>query len=295
MYLLKDSISISVIVPTYNRANQLNTCLSSLFEQDYADEYEVVVVDDGSNDETRKLLQKFSRKYPNLKVIRNQENKGSYYSRNLGVSFSKGNVVAFTDSDCIVPKDWLSKIHRAFQNSEVSCIQGTHERRGKWELPIPKEQLLNHPVFRIRKALDTKNLAIRKDLFLKYKFDERLWTGGDQDLGHRLSEDQINILYDTEVSVIHNDKRSFWETICKGRSYGKDYAYYYKKRGWKSVNPKLRYPLWLLFFYYIGGFFFFLLRYRSFRGAVTSAAINFLAAFHFKKSIGQYPKQFQSL
>ena len=94
---------ISVVVPTHNRAVQLDRCLSPLFNQDYSYNYEVVVVDDASTDETQKLLKRYSKKHPNLKVVINPKNMGSYYSRNVGVSYSKGNIVAFTDSDTIVP------------------------------------------------------------------------------------------------------------------------------------------------------------------------------------------------
>ena len=280
-------IFVSVVIPTYNRASQLNACLSSLFKQDYAHEYEVVVVDDNSVDETDKVLKKFSREHPNLKVIRNPKNMGSYYSRNLAVSIAKGNIVAFTDSDCIVPSDWLYKIHNSFQNNKTSCIQGTSERKGKWELPIPKEQALDHPVFSIRKGLDARNFAIRKSLFLKYKFDTQNRFAADLDLGHRLAEDNVTISFDRQIWVTHIDPRGFWEAIEKGKTRGHAYAWLYRKQGWKGVNPKLGYPLWFLFFYYLGSFFYFLLRYRSFRGSITTAIINIASATYFKSIISR--------
>jgi len=276
---------ISVVVPTHDRAVQLDRCLSSLFNQSTQYNYEVIVVDDASTDETQKLLKRYSKKHPNLEVIINPKNMGSYYSRNVGVSYSKGNIVAFTDSDTIVPTNWLSKIHEAFQNNEILCIQGTSISKGKWELPIPKKERLNHKVFRIRKGLDTKNLAIRRDLILEYRFDERFRSGGDQDLGHRLAKDHINIMYNPDIIVTHIDMRGFWDSISKGKDWGEDYAMFHKKDGWKSVNPKLRYPIWVLIFYYIGSFFYFLLKYRSFRGSLTMATRNLVAAFNFKKIV----------
>jgi glycosyltransferase involved in cell wall biosynthesis len=212
---------------------------------------------------------------------------GSYHSRNTGVRIAQGNVVAFTDSDCIVPTNWLAKIHKAFQNEEILCLQGAHERRGKWELPIPKEQVLDHPVFSVRKGLDTRNLAIRKDLLSKYGFDVNSRFSADVDLGHRLAADHINVKFDPEIWVTHIDPRGFWEAISKGQTRGRAYAWLYKKHGWKSVNPKLGCPLWILFLYYLGSFFYFLLRYRSFRGSLTTAVINLASAAQFKKTLAQ--------
>ncbi len=285
--LVNRDIFVSVVIPTYNRASQLNTCLSSLFKQDYAYKYEVVVVDDNSNDETDKVLGKYCKKHPNLKVIRNPRNMGSYYSRNVAASIARGNVVAFTDSDCIVPTDWLNKIHKSFQEDETSCIQGTSERKGKWELPIPKEQSLDHPVFSIRKGLDARNFAIRKSLFLKYRFDTRNRFAADLDLGHRLAEDNVPVSFNPEIWVTHIDPRGFWEAIKKGKTRGQAYAWLYQKQGWKGVNPKLSYPIWFLSFYYLGGFFYFLLKYRSFRGSITTAIINLASATYFKSFVSR--------
>lgn len=279
-------VIISVVIPTYNRANQLDSCLHSLCKQNYPlRKYEVIVIDDNSNDMTPKVLGTYSEKYSNLIAIKTEENKGAYHSRNLGASISRGNVVAFTDSDCILPPDWLLKIDRAFKNREVMCVQGTFERKGKWELPVPGDEHLRHPSFQKRKGLDTKNLAIRKKLFLKYKFDEKFRNSGDQDLGHRLTEDRISISYNPDVTVTHVETRGFWELTSRGKKYGEGIAKIYKKRGWRGVSPKFKYPTPIVLLYYLGSFFYNLLRYQSFRGAIASAMISFWLVLYFKINV----------
>lgn len=273
---------ISVVIPTYDQPNELKRCLFSLFGQDYSrDSYEIIIVDDNSGDQTQRMLKEFAEKRRVLKIIRNKKNKGPYYSRNIGIQHSKGGIVALIDSDCVAPRNWLSRIEKAFQK-EVDCIQGAWESRGRWELPVPKEQILNHPVYCVRHGLDTKDLAIRRQVALKYPFIETVRTGGDQELGHRLFDNHVKVEYSSDISVIHFDTRNFWKMIQKGKNWGEGYLLLFRKWGWKGINPKLRYPLFLLVIFYAGGFFYLLAKYRSLHGALSSSIINIFAAIEFK-------------
>ncbi|MGI8820429.1 MAG: glycosyltransferase [Chthoniobacterales bacterium] len=92
---------VSVIVCSYNGANTLSTCLESLGAIDYP-HYEVVLVDDGSTDDTSQIAARF----PQVRYIR-QENHGLSHARNTGATAARGEVFAYTDSDCMADKDWL--------------------------------------------------------------------------------------------------------------------------------------------------------------------------------------------
>lgn len=280
----KDAVALSVVIPTYNRAYQLDSCLGLLFKQSYPRwKYEVIVVDDNSNDETPKVLGRYSMKYPNLKVIRNKENKGPYYSRNLGVSLSKGEIVIFTDSDCMFPSDWLLKMEKAFQDREVFCVQGTQEYRGKFAGLEAEGDLFLKMLQKLR-GLDTKNLGIRRDLILKYRFDEACKVAGDRELGQRLAIDHIEVIYDPHISVVHSPTHSVRDQISRAKEWGKSYAYIYLKYGWKGSNPRFRYPFPLLFFFYLGSFPYFLLKLRSLRGTIAFTVMLLVVCFYFKIS-----------
>ncbi len=95
----------SVVIPTYNRAHTLRQCLAALVRQDYAD-YEVIVVDDGSRDGTAAMVK---AEFPNVTYLQ-QDNRGPAAARNLGIAAAKGEVVAFTDDDCLPPPDWLARL-----------------------------------------------------------------------------------------------------------------------------------------------------------------------------------------
>ncbi|MCZ6746659.1 MAG: glycosyltransferase family A protein, partial [Acidobacteria bacterium] len=85
---------VSVIIPTYNRADYLEQALSSVFRQTFTD-YEVIVVDDGSTDHTPDVLKSYQERITSLR----QENSGAARARNRGIRLARGNWVAFLDSD----------------------------------------------------------------------------------------------------------------------------------------------------------------------------------------------------
>lgn len=93
--------SVSVIVCSYNGAKTLAACLDSLGKVDYP-EYEVILVDDGSTDNTQEI----ASRYPNVRCIR-QTNHGLSHARNTGATAAQGEVFAYTDSDCMADRDWL--------------------------------------------------------------------------------------------------------------------------------------------------------------------------------------------
>ncbi len=115
-------ISISVIIPTYNRAHLLPRCLNSVISQDYAP-FEIIVVDDGSTDLTRSLVQ---RDYPGAKLI-SQKNKGVSAARNAGINAAKCDWLAFLDSDDAWSPGKLRRQVQAIEKSPGTCIVHTDE------------------------------------------------------------------------------------------------------------------------------------------------------------------------
>ena len=94
---------VSVVIPTFNRAKVIERAVNSVLEQNFQD-FECIVIDDGSTDETESVLQEFANK---IKVIKT-ENRGVSAARNLGAVESKGIFIAFLDSDDEWKKDKLA-------------------------------------------------------------------------------------------------------------------------------------------------------------------------------------------
>jgi glycosyltransferase involved in cell wall biosynthesis len=109
---------VSVVVCTYNGGRTLEQCVRSLLALDYPD-YEVIVVDDGSTDDTRAILER----YPAVRAV-HQANRGLSAARNVGLREARGEVVAYTDSDCYADRDWLTHLVYQLQKSGADAVGG---------------------------------------------------------------------------------------------------------------------------------------------------------------------------
>ena len=108
---------VSVVIPTYNRRPILEKCLSALEDQQLVgalQDYEVVVVDDGSTDGTPSWLSEQSHRFPHVRLIE-QEHGGPAEGRNRGVDHARGDVIVFIDSDLVVTETFLATHARALQ------------------------------------------------------------------------------------------------------------------------------------------------------------------------------------
>ena len=119
--------TVSVVIPTYNRAELINRAIESVLQQTYSD-VEIIVVDDASEDETESAVKKI--KSDKLRYIRLKQNGGACKTRNMGIRAAKGNYVAFLDSDDMWKTDKLEK-QMAFlreKKAEVVACNGWYKR-----------------------------------------------------------------------------------------------------------------------------------------------------------------------
>ena len=109
---------VSVVVCSYNGAATLRECLDSLMRLDYPD-YEVILIDDGSTDDTRAI----AKDYPQV-FYHHQANHGLSVARNVGARLASGEIVAYTDSDCVADEHWLLYLVEAMRDQNVEAIGG---------------------------------------------------------------------------------------------------------------------------------------------------------------------------
>lgn len=118
-------MNISIIIPTYNRKDKLRDCLKSLSAQEYTEELnELIIVDDGSTDGTGEMVQELLASNPRIRYLY-QSNKGPAAARNLGISQSRADIVAFSDNDCVLSPSWTRDMlaaHKAYP--EAAAIGG---------------------------------------------------------------------------------------------------------------------------------------------------------------------------
>lgn len=120
-----NEVEVSVIVPARNRSEELQRCLEALTEQDFPREkFEVIVCDDGSEEDLRAIVIGFRQDGFNVHYAR-QEPKGPAAARNLGIARSRGEVVAMTDSDTLPDRAWLRKLWESLDaNPDAVAVEG---------------------------------------------------------------------------------------------------------------------------------------------------------------------------
>lgn len=103
-------IKLSIIIPVYNVEDYLDECLSSVFNQDLPfSDYEVIIINDGSKDNSESIILKYQNQFPNIVYVK-QENQGVSVARNAGLKIAKGIYISFVDSDDIIHKNSLQPI-----------------------------------------------------------------------------------------------------------------------------------------------------------------------------------------
>jgi glycosyltransferase involved in cell wall biosynthesis len=175
--------AVSVIIPTYNRAHLIGRAIQSVLDQTYQD-FEIIIVDDGSTDNTEVVLKKFQNKDERIRYIRHDKNKGGSTARNTGIKAARGRFIALLDSDDEWLPEKLQKQLEVFESSppEVGVVYTkTYHRANKKIYPFSKEEQKDGMIFQDLLNLDiskncgqTSTLLIKKECFEKVGlFDER--------------------------------------------------------------------------------------------------------------------------
>ena len=180
---------VSVIIPTYNRGWIVKEAIDSVFEQDFSD-YELIVVDDGSDDNTPTILKAYGKKI----IVLHQTNKGVSAARNHGIAAASGRLIAFLDSDDLWLPCKLSAQVKFFKDHPDAVINQTQERWIRSGVPLnPKKRhhKFSGMIFERSLALclvSPSAVMIKKSLFGTVGiFDEHLPACEDYDLWLRIS------------------------------------------------------------------------------------------------------------
>lgn len=116
----KNNVKVSVIMPIYNGAKYLSQAIESILHQTLR-EIELILVDDGSQDDSLQIALSYSRKYPNILVIP-QENKGVSAARNRGIERARGKYIGFVDSDDWIHEEMYESLYSAAQEKHLECV-----------------------------------------------------------------------------------------------------------------------------------------------------------------------------
>ncbi|MBT3517343.1 MAG: glycosyltransferase [Nitrospina sp.] len=212
-----DSPKVSVIVPTYNRADRLERALNSIVSQTCQD-FELIVVDDGSTDKTYQLMKSF----PKAQYFYIKKNSGVSKARNVGLAFAKGELICFLDSDDLWKEKKIQIQSLWLENNKDSQICYTDEiwvRNGVRVNPMNRHRKYSGDIFRHCLGLcivSPSSVMIRAKLFDEIgNFDESLPACEDYDLWLRIASKYAFHLIEEPLIIKyggHSDQlsRKYW-------------------------------------------------------------------------------------
>ena len=224
---------VSVVVPTYKRLDLLQRCLHALLTQDFALEaYEIIVVDDANDENLRQLFVQWQQEaYARNQTLRyipvRSKQHGPAIARNLGWQAARGEIIAFTDDDCIPLTNWLTMGVCAF-SSNVMAVSG-HVIVPLPDIPSDYEYSASH----LETSLFvTANCFYRRSTLLELGgFDERFtlaWRE-DSDLFFTLLERNMAWRRAPEAKVLHPIRQAPWGVSIKQQRKSMFNALLYKK------------------------------------------------------------------
>lgn len=188
--------TVSVIIPTYNRAHLVGRATQSVLNQTYKD-FELIIVDDGSTDNTKDIIREFRKKDKRIKYIRHEKNRGGSAARNTGIKATRGEYIAFQDSDDEWLSEKLEQQMKIFKNvpSKVGIVYTGFlriENSKKNYIPsswVSKKEGNIHNELLKGNFVTTQSIVTRKKCFMKAGlFDENLPRLQDWELVIRLSK-----------------------------------------------------------------------------------------------------------
>lgn len=207
---------ISVVIPNYNAADTIGKCLEAAFSSDY-ENYEVVVVDDMSDDNSVDIIKQFP-----CKLIRLDRREGTSRARNLGAHNSSGEVVFFIDADCLLQKDTLSIVNRTLSGLHPDVVIGGTYTRVPYDnrfFSIFQSVFVNHS--ETKKLVDPDYIAahaliIGADVFKKSGgFPEDFFPIiEDVEFTHRLRKSGHRLMMNPDIQVQHIFNFSFVRSLC---------------------------------------------------------------------------------
>lgn len=230
---------LSVIIPVYNDSGGLRQTLSSLVKQREAPEYEVIVVDNDSTDETPDVIEEFEAKYPDIVFGCSETDiQSSYAARNTGIEHASGEIIGFIDADVTVDETWVADVYERFHESNVDYLgcnvemyipegEDTFWARYDVAMGLPVEHYLGKKNF-----APTCALAVRGEIFdSDILFDESLVSGGDKEFGKRVHEAGSKMDYAGTIVVRHPARTSFVSQFRKAVRIGKGQMELWRKHG----------------------------------------------------------------
>jgi glycosyltransferase involved in cell wall biosynthesis len=277
---------VSVIIPVFNDNERLKICLEALENQTYPKHlYEVIVVDNASTEDVKIVVSLFEQA-----CMVYEDRPGSYAARNKGVSVAKGEILAFTDSDCIPASNWIEKgVENLLNTPNCGLVAGKIDfffRNPEQPTPVELYESINLS-FEQEVNIREKHFGVTANLFTFKSvidkigpFNSDLKSGGDKQWGEKVFASGYKQVYADDVSIKHPARYSFTQLYTRVARFtgGKHDIFMSNKPSWlelftdfalafkppfrsfykiwknpklKGIKPKIQFTLVMLFIRYV--------------------------------------------
>jgi glycosyltransferase involved in cell wall biosynthesis len=250
---------VNIIVPVYNGAAYIENCIGSLLRQSYPSEkYEVIIVDNNSTDNTAAVIKNYAVTYALEDRIQT-----SYAARNKGIQTALGDIMAFTDADCIADENWILNGVKPFENSHIGGVGGRvkaykpgnyiERYQARKDVFGQRKHLSRSKLLQREGKIVTCNAFYRKDVFAKIGlFNPTLVSGGDYDFSLRVQKETNYALhYEPDAIVYHQHRSSlvqFWKQYYK---YGLGRIYLAKNHKQEEFSKRIQFGYTKQIYWYL--------------------------------------------
>lgn len=202
---MEEFLKISVVLAAYNSDKTISATIEALLAQSWqGDSLEIIVVDDGSTDQTANVTKNYPIKYLH------QENKGPAAARNYGWKSARGEIICFTDSDCVPEKEWVSKIIKEYTSDDIAGVGGSYDIVNSDNLlaRCVHEEIIQRHMKSPRQVnyLGGFNVSYRRSVLEEVcGFDESYTeaSGEDNELAYKIAKRGYNLIFNKDIKVGH--------------------------------------------------------------------------------------------
>lgn len=211
----------SVVIPAKNAEKTIAACLEAVLHQDgmkFLEDYEVILVDDGSTDDTAEIAKSFE----GVRVI-SQENAGPASARNRGANEARGEILVFTDSDCVPHSSWLKTLLERFVDPEVVGVKGAYSTNSVEPVPRFVQIEYEYKYERLKHQkwidfIDTYSAAYRRNVFIENGGFDTVFpipSVEDQEFSFRLARKGYRLVFEPSALVSHNHDKNLREYFVR--------------------------------------------------------------------------------
>lgn len=246
---------LSVIIPCFNAADTIAVQLEALAGQHWSEPWEVIVSDNGSSDDSLKIVERYMERLPNLQIVDSSDRQGSSHARNVGVLAATGEALLFCDSDDEVAPGWMAAMGEAvFRHDFVTCRLDTEKLNPLWLQKSRKNSQRDVPIQFYPHYLPFGGsccIGVKRSLHESVGgFDESMFAMEDVDYCWRIQLAGTNLHFVAQTAIYYRYYKRFGRMYSQMYGLGKNAAFLYRRyqplgmprlsKPWKSAIMALR-------------------------------------------------------